>query len=68
MERFVSNVVGPALVVKSMLPYIEKGQKKVVLNMTSGLASISSNFGAFSASYSISKTALNMLVWPLSVS
>lgn len=44
------------------MPLLEKGGRKVIVNMTSGLASIGLDFGAKNATYSISKTALNMLV------
>lgn len=55
-------MVGPAIVAKTYLPFLEKGRRKVILNVTSGLASIGLDFGAINATYSLSKTALNMLV------
>ena len=57
-----TNVIGPAVVSKTYLPFLEKGKRKVILNVTSGLSSIGLDFGSISATYSISKTALNMLV------
>ncbi|KAH9831801.1 C-factor [Rhodofomes roseus] len=57
-----ANVAGPALMGTVYLPLLEKGRRKVIVNMTSGLASIGLDFGAKNAMYSISKTALNMLV------
>ncbi|KIJ62391.1 hypothetical protein HYDPIDRAFT_114479 [Hydnomerulius pinastri MD-312] len=62
-DSIVSNVTGPALVSRYLLPAIERSNRKVIVNMTSTLASISRNCGPKSTSYSISKTALNMLTY-----
>ena len=56
------NVGAPALLAQLYFPFLERGQRKVVVNMTSGLASIGLDIGAKCTSYSVSKTALNMLV------
>ena len=56
------NVIGPAKVTETLLPYLERSKRPVVMNMTSGLASIGLDCGGKCAAYSISKTALNMLV------
>jgi NAD(P)-dependent dehydrogenase (short-subunit alcohol dehydrogenase family) len=62
-RTFQVNVVGPALIAQAYLPYLEKpGVRGVILNMTSGLASIGLDIGDKCPSYSISKIALNMLV------
>ncbi|PCH39148.1 NAD(P)-binding protein [Wolfiporia cocos MD-104 SS10] len=58
-----ANVAGPALLAQVYLPLLEKGHRKVIVNMTSGLASISLDFGGKNATYSVSKTALNMLTY-----
>ncbi|KDQ54429.1 hypothetical protein JAAARDRAFT_38592 [Jaapia argillacea MUCL 33604] len=57
------NLLGPALLAQSLLPLIERSKRKAILNKTSGLASIGLDFGDKNASYSISKTALNMLTY-----
>lgn len=62
VDTIATNVIGPALIMRYLLPAIQKSNRKVVLNMTSGLASITTDHGSRSASYSISKAALNMLV------
>jgi NAD(P)-dependent dehydrogenase (short-subunit alcohol dehydrogenase family) len=72
MEDMQGNVLGPALVAKAFLSLLERpasdvpsgspGRPPVVLNMSSGLGSIGLKYGAKNAIYSISKTALNMLV------
>ncbi|KAI0042051.1 C-factor [Auriscalpium vulgare] len=63
LTHFKANVAGPALVAQAYLPYLEKGERKVIVNVSSGLGSIGLAFGAKQASYSISKTALNMLTY-----
>jgi len=63
LDTFRANVAGPALIAQVYLPYLEKGSRKVILNMTSGLASFGLDLGAKNASYTISKTALNMLTY-----
>ncbi|GBE80279.1 C-factor [Sparassis crispa] len=62
MRTLIANVVGPALIAQLYLPFIEKSRRKVIVNVTSSLASIGLDIGPKSATYSISKTALNMLV------
>ncbi|OBZ65602.1 hypothetical protein A0H81_14507 [Grifola frondosa] len=57
------NVVGPALLAQACLPLLEKSTRKVVVNMTSGLASIGLDCGPKCTTYSISKAALNMLTY-----
>ncbi|CDO69111.1 hypothetical protein BN946_scf185042.g13 [Trametes cinnabarina] len=64
MRMFQANVLGPALVAQTFLPLLEKGRRKVVVNMSSALASLSlGTVGPAYASYAISKTALNMLTY-----
>jgi len=63
METMTSNVVGPAVLTQTYISYIEKSKRKVVMNMTSGLASIGLDLGPKCVTYSISKTALNMLTY-----
>ncbi|EIW81596.1 NAD(P)-binding protein [Coniophora puteana RWD-64-598 SS2] len=57
------NVIGPALISRYLLPAIEKSDRRVIMNMTTGLASIASDHGPKCASYSISKAAVNMLTY-----
>lgn len=66
IETMKANVIGPARVAKAYIPLLEKGERKVLMNMSSGLGSIGRDLGPKAASYSISKTALNMLVSPSS--
>lgn len=64
-------MIGPAKLAETVLPYLERSKRAVVMNMTSGLASVGLDCGPKCTAYSISKTALNMLVclrqyWSLS--
>ncbi|KAI9068430.1 NAD(P)-binding protein, partial [Trametes sanguinea] len=61
IRTFQANVIGPAVLAQTYLPLLEKGRRKVIVNMSSGLASIGLNLGPKCVTYSISKTALNML-------
>ncbi|KAI0765958.1 C-factor [Trametes elegans] len=63
LRTFQTNVVGPALIAQTFLPLLEKGQRKVIVNMSSGLASIGLDCGPKCTTYSISKAALNMLTY-----
>jgi NAD(P)-dependent dehydrogenase (short-subunit alcohol dehydrogenase family) len=62
MDTVISNVLGPALVIQAFWPLMKRSDRKAVVNLTSALASIGGNWGVTSASYSISKSGLNMLV------
>jgi NAD(P)-dependent dehydrogenase (short-subunit alcohol dehydrogenase family) len=63
LSHIQTNVLGPAEMVKSLLPHLQKGS--VVMNMTSGIGSMSfsarSGVPTMHTTYSISKAALNML-------
>jgi NAD(P)-dependent dehydrogenase (short-subunit alcohol dehydrogenase family) len=62
MERvFRTNVFGPALLAKALLPLLRRGGRKVVANVSSGLGSLANTPGGFSYAYCASKSALNML-------
>ncbi len=55
------NTVGPLRVIQALLPNLRSGQRKLVMNMSSGLGSIANNEGGSYAGYRSSKAALNML-------
>lgn len=59
-----TNAVAPALLSQVVLPFLEKGTAKKILNISSTLGSVASadTFGPAVVSYSMSKAALNMLV------
>jgi NAD(P)-dependent dehydrogenase (short-subunit alcohol dehydrogenase family) len=62
MERvFRTNVIGPALLTKALVPLLRRGRRKVVVNISSSLGSLASTSGGFSYAYCASKAALNML-------
>ena len=66
MKTFRENVVGPALVSQAFLPFLEKAKQGVIVHISSTMGSIetTSTIPGFikQPSYSITKSALNMLV------
>ena len=64
VPQFVTNVVGPTIVAQTFLPLVDKSTRKTIVNVSSTLGSIGSDFSADQTSYSVSKAALNMLVRP----
>lgn len=67
LKTLETNVAAPALISQVYLPLLEKGRRKVIVNVTSGLAGFAlqskvQHAGNFSR-YIISKTALNMLTY-----
>ncbi|KAL1948593.1 hypothetical protein VTO73DRAFT_10399 [Trametes versicolor] len=65
MRTFRTNVVGPALVSQAFLPFLEKSEKKTILNISSsgGSLAIAAQVGTRNTSYAMSKAALNMLTY-----
>lgn len=59
-EVFEVNCLGPMRVTKALLPALRRGQKKLVVNITSALGSIERNTGGGYYGYRESKAALNM--------
>jgi len=66
-RQFRTHVIGMNAVVRAFLPLLDGG-KRIVVNFTSGLASIGLDCGPKNASYSIAKAALNMLTYKLAKS
>ncbi|KAI0737529.1 NAD-P-binding protein [Daedaleopsis nitida] len=65
VEVFKTNVAGPAYVAQAFRSLLEKSRKKTIVNISSTLGSVGSDFGAWHASYSVTKAALNMLTYKL---
>ncbi|KAG1747432.1 NAD(P)-binding protein [Suillus lakei] len=65
LSTVLTNVAGPALVTRAFIPLIEQGDRQVIANVSSALASISTDWGMEHTSYSISKYGLNMLTYKL---
>ncbi|KAI0353987.1 NAD-P-binding protein [Trametes cingulata] len=63
MRTFRTNVAGPALLSQVCLSYLEKGERRVILNISSTGGSIAKAelVGSRVTSYGASKAALNML-------
>ncbi|KAI0699608.1 hypothetical protein C8T65DRAFT_719677 [Cerioporus squamosus] len=62
IKEFVTNVAGPVFVSQIFLPLVEKSTRKTIVNVSGSLGSIGIGYDVRCASYSITKTALNMLV------
>ncbi|MBS0195609.1 MAG: SDR family oxidoreductase [Planctomycetes bacterium] len=58
---FMVNSTAPILVAQAALDLLAKGKRKLIVNVTSQLGSISTNTGGSSYAYRASKAALNML-------
>ncbi|KAH9931045.1 NAD(P)-binding protein [Amylocystis lapponica] len=63
LQTLQSNVAAPALLGQLYLPLLEQGSRKVIVNISSTLASFALDRGAGVATYTISKAALNMLTY-----
>ena len=61
LRVFDVNTIGPMRVTQALLPNLRGGDRKLVMNMSSGLGSIANNGRGSSAAYRSSKSALNML-------
>lgn len=58
---FTVNTFAPILIAKACLPALRAGQRRIIMNVSSQLASIANNTGGSSYPYRGSKTALNQL-------
>lgn len=58
-RAFEVNTLGPMRVTQALLPNLRAGERKLVMNMSSGLGSITNTRGGM-AGYRMSKAALNM--------
>jgi NAD(P)-dependent dehydrogenase (short-subunit alcohol dehydrogenase family) len=60
-EAFRVNAVGPVAVTQALLPNLRAGKRRTVVNLSSGLGSISENESGGWIAYRASKAALNQL-------
>jgi NAD(P)-dependent dehydrogenase (short-subunit alcohol dehydrogenase family) len=61
------NSIAPVRVAQALLPSLERGGRKVIASITSGMGSIADNTSGGSYAYRSSKAALNMAMKSLSV-
>ena len=61
MRAFRINAVGPMMVAQHALPLLRRGERPVIFNTSTMLASLTLKSGSGYCSYSASKAALNML-------
>jgi NAD(P)-dependent dehydrogenase (short-subunit alcohol dehydrogenase family) len=60
-ETFRVNAIGPIAVTQALLPNLRAGKRRAVVNLSSGLGSISENESGGWIAYRASKAALNQL-------
>lgn len=58
---YKTNIIAPIMLLQAVLPNLRKGSRKLVLNISSELGSITNAAAGFSYAYNSSKAALNML-------
>ncbi|MBU2678092.1 MAG: SDR family oxidoreductase [Gammaproteobacteria bacterium] len=61
------NTLGPVRVTRALLPHLQRGEKKTVVNITSRLGSIALNNSGAYYGYRESKAALNMFTKTLAI-
>jgi NAD(P)-dependent dehydrogenase (short-subunit alcohol dehydrogenase family) len=59
-RTFLVNAIAPLVVIKYALPLIRKGQKKLIVNISSEAGSVANAWRKSEYAYCMSKTALNM--------
>jgi NAD(P)-dependent dehydrogenase (short-subunit alcohol dehydrogenase family) len=60
-ETFRVNTIGPAAVSQALLPNLRAGKRRTIVNLSSGLGSVSENDSGGWIAYRVSKAALNQL-------
>jgi len=60
-QAFRVNSIGPVAVAQALLPNLRAGSRRTIVNLSSGLGSISENTSGGWIAYRASKTALNQL-------
>lgn len=60
IAEFTTNTIGTMRVAKALLSNVEKSERKVIVNMSTKMASIADNSSGGHYAYRVSKTALNM--------
>ncbi|OSX61335.1 hypothetical protein POSPLADRAFT_1047550 [Postia placenta MAD-698-R-SB12] len=63
LETLKINIAAPALISQVYLPLVEKSNRKVIINVSSGLGSIGLDRGSVYSAYSVTKAGLNMLTY-----
>ncbi len=59
-KNIAVNTYGPLLIIKNFLHFLKKGNKKLIINISSEAGSIADSFRKDEFGYCMSKTALNM--------
>ncbi|HEY8240176.1 MAG TPA: SDR family oxidoreductase [Kiritimatiellia bacterium] len=60
VDMYNVNTLGPLRVTRAMMPLLQASTRPIIVNISTGLASISDNTGGKAYAYRMSKAALNM--------
>ncbi|NRA69049.1 MAG: SDR family oxidoreductase [Pseudobacteriovorax sp.] len=66
-KSYLVNAIGPILLTRQCLPFLERSQEPKIFHISSRLGSIAENSSGHAYSYRMSKSALNMLVKNMSL-
>jgi NAD(P)-dependent dehydrogenase (short-subunit alcohol dehydrogenase family) len=61
LETLRVNAIAPLHVAEQLIPHLERGQRRLIVNITSKMGSIADNSSGGSYAYRTSKAALNMV-------
>ena len=61
LDTFATNALGPLLLSQALTPLLVRGKAPAIVNLSSGLGSLSETTAFYTPSYDISKAALNMI-------
>lgn len=66
-QVFKTNTIAPIMVCQTLLPALERGSRKLIVNITSRMGSIADNDSGGSYAYRSSKSALNAIMHSLQI-
>lgn len=66
-KTFNVNSIGPVRMTQALFPHLKRGNKKIVVNISSSMGSITNNINGRGMGYRASKTALNSFMKSLSL-
>lgn len=66
-DTFDTNALGPLRVARALLPHLERGTRRCMIHLSSGMGSIADNTSGGAYAYRMAKAALNMANKSMSV-
>lgn len=67
LNAYATDALGPVRVTRALLPRLEQGKSKKILNVSTGMASLADNGSGGAWGYRMAKAALNMATRNLSI-